>query len=559
MSRSTTEDVGALSDLGIGDMKLARVGERRIAVIRSANGVHAIDNACPHQGYGLTTGTFDGEMVTCQWHNWKFRAADGRCIIGEEDVPCHAVEVADDRILVTVSEPTDEQQRAALWPSLRRGFDRDYTGQMARDTVRLLHANASPEDIIWTGIAASSPRIDWGVGHGTAMAADCLTMSDLYEGDGKALPLVQGLSGMAEDSRDREAWTLPEPDASIDLETAIEAEDVRGALAATLGLLRGGVGMDEMRRRLIGVTSQHHVGYGHGAIYLQKTFELLERVGWDRAEDLLPWQVLTPVLGTREDLLPYMRKASTAIAALDLEALAAAPDRSTTGWHDDGDRLRDAILDSPDAAIDAAAEAVLAGAGIEGLLDVVTLAVCERMLRYEPSVDFDVDNDFGWLDITHGITNARAARWAWHHHPSPESARIAMHSVFLAHDTGRAERWELHPVARFTAEPVAGDVEAAVLEGRPADAVRHALAGDPVEVGEALVRASLADRSTSMIVTAHVIKLTQACREEADFTGSSLPLAAAARYAAAPRLERFVARSVAEAQSFVRTGKPPKR
>ena len=53
--------------------------------------------------------------------------------------------------------------------------------------------------------------------------------------------------------------------------------------------------------------------------------------------------------------------------------------------------------------------------------------------------------------------------------------------------------------------------------------------------------------------------LTQAAREEAEFTGSPLPLAAAARYAAAPRLERFVARNVAEAQAFVRTGRPPKR
>lgn len=555
MSRTTTEDIGAATDLKVGDMKLARVGERRIAVIRSASGIHALDNACPHQGYGLTTGTFDGEMVTCQWHNWKFRAADGGCVIGEEDVACHAVDVVDDRVLVTVTEPTDEQQRNALWPSLRRGFDRNYVGQLARDTVRLLHANASPDDIIWAGVAASSPRLDWGVSHGTAMAADCLTMSDLFEGDDKALALVQGLSGMAEDTRDRPAWDLPEPDASIDLEAAIEAEDVQGSLAAMLGQLEAGVSLQGMRERLIEVTSRHHVGYGHGTIYMQKTFELLERVGWERAHDLLPWQIMTPVLGTREDLLPYMRKARASIDATDLGALAAAPDRHATGWTDENHRLRNIILDAPEAAIDEAAAAVRAGAGIEGLLDVVTLAVSERMLRYDPAIDFD----FGWLDITHGLTHSRAARWAWRHHPSPAAARIALHAVFLAHDTGRGERWELHPVEPAQLDPRPGDVEAAVLDGRPDDAVAHALAGDPSEVGPALVRASLADRSTSMIVTAHVIKLTQAAREEAEFTGSPLPLAAAARYAAAPRLERFVARNVAEAQAFVRTGRPPKR
>ncbi len=559
MSRETTEDVGPLGELAVGEMKLARVAERRIALIRSASGVHAIDNACPHQGYGLTTGAFDGETVTCQWHNWKFRASDGRCVIGEEDVPCHAVEVRGDRILVTVTEPTDEAKRDALWPSLARGFDRDYVGQMARDTVRLLHAQATPEDIIWAGIAASSPRIDWGVGHGTAMAADCLAISDMFEGDEKALPLVQGLSGMSEDSRDRRAWSLPDPDATVDLEEAIETEDFTGAQAATLHLLRSGATLDEMRRRMIEVTSRHHVGYGHGVIYMQKTFELLERVGWDRAADLLPWQVLTPVLGTREDLLPYMRKAVRAIEEVDLEALAAAPDRRETGWADRANELRDAILDSPEAAISEAAAAVAAGAGIEGLLDTVTLAVSERLLRYDPALDFDAGADFGWLDITHGLTTARAARWAWRAHPSPEAARIALHAVFLAHDTGRAERWGLHPTVPFEPEPRSGDVAAAVLDGRADDAVAHALAGDRTEVADALARASLADRSSSMIVTAHVIKLSHAAREETEFTDSSLPLAAAARYAAGPRLERFVARNVAEARDFVRTGKPPRR
>jgi hypothetical protein len=43
-------------------------------------------------------------------------------------------------------------------------------------------------------------------------------------------------------------------------------------------------------------------------------------------------------------------------------------------------------------------------------------------------------------------------------------------------------------------------------------------------------------------------------------TGSRLPrAAAAARFLAAPRLERFVARSVDQALGVVRTGRPPRR
>jgi hypothetical protein len=97
------------------------------------------------------------------------------------------------------------------------------------------------------------------------------------------------------------------------------------------------------------------------------------------------------------------------------------------------------------------------------------------------------------------------------------------------------------------------------LDGKPDDAVAHALHADPHKAGQALVRASQMDRSGAFIVAAHVIKLAQAAYEESLATGSNLPLAAAARFAAAPRLERFVARNAAEAIGFLQTGAPPKR
>ncbi len=557
--RTTTETVGAVDDFGVGDMKLARVGERRIAVIRTASGIHAIDNACPHQGYGMVTGSLDGELVTCQWHNWKFRASDGKCVLGEEDIACHEVVIEDGRISVSVTEPTPQEARAGLWPSLRRGFENDYVGQMARDTARLLRAGASAEDIVWEGIEISSPKIEYGIGHSMAMAADCLTISDLYRGDAKTLPVVQALSGLSETSRDRRAWRLPEPDASIDLAQAIEAEDLDRALASTLGQLDRGATPEEMRPQFIDAVSRHHLNYGHGAIYTQKSFELLDRVGWDRAPRLLPWLTFSITYGTREDTLPYMRKAMRLIDKIDVDAMAASSDRQITGWIDENCELRRTLLNSPEAAIEAAYDAVLEGAGVAGLLDTVTLAVSERLLRYDPLNDFDNSLEFGWLDITHGLTYARAARWAWDHHPSPATARLALFTAFLAHDTGRAERWGVEAMDSFDIEPVSGDLEAAVLAGEVDNAVAFALGGDPTDAGEALVRSSLADRAASFIVVAHVVKLSQAAREEALSTGSSLPLAAAARFAAAPRLERFVARNAAQALEFVRTGAAPRR
>ena len=110
MSNTTQEDrrtveavVAHVDEMEPGSMKMAKVGERRVVVIRTASGFHALDNACPHQGFGLTTGSLDGELVTCQWHNWKFRVSDGACVIGEEDVPCHQVRVEGNDVIVSGS------------------------------------------------------------------------------------------------------------------------------------------------------------------------------------------------------------------------------------------------------------------------------------------------------------------------------------------------------------------------------------------------------------------------------------------------------------------------
>ncbi len=557
-SRNTSAVVGNLQDLPLDSMTMKQVGEHPIAVIRTSKGVFALDNACPHQGYGLATGSLDVDpadpdatVITCQWHNWKFRASDGVCVMGEEDVACHPVSVADDgAITVSVTEPTPDEARHRLWPSLRRGIEADYRGQIARDTVRLLANDARPADVMWEAIAIDAPRNEYGPGHAMAMAADCLHLAEVWTGDDRALPMVQGLVGVSESSRDRPVRATPAPDATLDLGEAIASEQLSDVMAATLGAIENGDDAASLRRRFIRAVSNHHLGYGHGAIYTQKAFELLDRVGWERAPDLLPHVGVSVATSTREDLLPYMRKAMQQLHAVDLGALAEATSQRTDGW--DPQPLADRLRLATEPPIELAAAAILQGGGVEGLLDAVSLAVSQRLLDHDLALEAGRHPvDFGWLDITHGLTYARAARWAWESDPGPHTARLALFTAWLAFDTGRAER-------RRRGAPGSG-------QATDTDPVRTAVAEaldpstDRALFADRLAASAMDDRGGSFIVVAHLIKTTQAAREEADTIGSPLPLAAAARFVHAPRRERFVARSVDESLAFVKTGRPPKR
>ena len=562
-----SERCGRLDDLEVGAMKLAKVQGRQIVLVRTSTGVHALDNACPHQGYGLATGTLTltsdaaGEpggdaLVTCLWHNWKFRTSDGTCVLGEENVAAHAVRIDDGEIVVDVRLPGADETRAALWPSLRSGIERDYRGQIARDTTRLLLNGATPAELIAAGICIGAPKADYGIGHETAMAADCLALAEARAGHDRVLPIVEALTGISETTRDRPARVVPAARPDLDIADAIAAEDVEGAMAAVAGAVADGREPAAVRSRFIHAASSHHYDYGHGAIYTQKAFELLERIGWQHAPDVLPHLAAALAWGTREDTLPYMRKAQRTIDDADLDVLVAAPDRHTTGWQYDD--LVAALLDEHDAPMAACITAVTAGAGIDGLLDAVSITASHRLLRHSLDVEFDHDEPFGWLDITHALTYANAARWAWRHDPGPHTVRLALYAAWLAHDSGRAERRHGNATTPvWTPEP--GDIRTAVQRYDPDTAVAAALAGTVDDVHDALIRAALDDRSGAFIVVAHLVKTAHAAADEARSTGSMLPLAGAARFIAAPRVERFVAASVSEAIDFVTTGRPPRR
>jgi len=532
-----------VDDLAIGSMRMARVDGHKLTLVRTSDGIFALDHACPHEGYGLTQGVLNGNLLTCAWHNWKFKVDDGSCVVGEEDVRTHEVTVGSDgRLAVAWNEPAPAELRPRLLASLRRGIERDYIGQVSRDVVRLLRADTNPGELIWAAVAHGAPRAEFGWGHSIASATDCLAMADLYDGDQRALPLVQGIAGIAEMERDRPVNALPSPTADLGPDPAsafrrfVETEQLEPAQALLRGAIHAGAGADELRPWFTAVVSDHLLSYGHGAIYAQKAFQLLDLLGWERADTVLPHLVPTIVYGTREDTLPYMRPFSKMLRVVNLDELAAvAPDAS---WSDDGGVLRAAILDGGRdraAPLHAAVAALREGAGVDGVLDVVVDAVSERMLRYDPRGEFDVRDDFGWLDITHGMTYANAARWHAAGPAHPDSVRLALWCVFLAHWTGRHE-WHT-----------------TVGEPEPVDLGTT----DVVAAGEALQRRALDDTTTAFIVHAHAVKTSRAAAQEALRTGSPFPLQAVTRFVDGPKQERFVAATVSRSIDFL-SGRTPR-
>ncbi len=557
--------IGSPEDFSAHRPRMIRAGDHRLLVVKTETGFSAISNACPHQGYGLMQGAYDSGVVTCQWHNWKFDIATGACLAGEEDVDCHVAEVRDGEVIVTIRAHSPGEMRAKLWPSFDTALREHRVGQLSRDTARLLRAQATPAEIVVRALADTNRRNDYGFDHGMATASDCLALTtgahQSLHGDDRVLALAQALDGLSDDARHRtkrsepiQLESLPENFGKI-LMTAIDNENIEFVDQLVRSAILLNHDLSDLRQWMIRAASQHHYDFGHQAIYVQKAFELIDLAGAESAIHVVPTLAYGMAYGTKEDVLPYMVHFNRALGAVDLGALASSPtDAQRRSVAID---LANLIVDSERCPVVEAVEFALSGGGVQGMLDAVVLAGSLRLTRYDDLYDRNGAYDFRWLDITHVVTYAHAARWAWRHDPCPDTARLALYTLFLAHDSGRGERHGMTPVPLPDAKTL--DLADAIMRRDARAAVAAALTDDPGATSATLTAASLQDGAGSFIVQAHIIKLTAASIREFEEIGNPIVLAGAAAFSAGRRLERFVAGAAQEAIDFIRTGQPPKR
>ena len=308
-STMTDNDLGLqLQDLPIGSMRLARVDGRRLCLVRTADGVHALDHACPHEGYGLTQGTLDGNLLTCAWHNWKFRVDDGTCVLGEEDVRAHPVTVAWRRIA-----GRDDQRagpgRAAPAPA-RQPAPRDRARLRGSGLPRRHPASACRRQPGGARVGGRRPRRaarpssaggtpsprpptawPWSTST-TATSGHCRSCR---ESPGSPRSSATGPSTSSRIRRPSSAAT-PAPSSAASSRPKSWRRPKRWCAAPSTPAGPP----TSCGRGSPAVISDHLLSYGHGAIYTQKAFQLLDRLGWERADTVLPHLVPTIVYGTRE-------------------------------------------------------------------------------------------------------------------------------------------------------------------------------------------------------------------------------------------------------------------
>ncbi|MEZ6197093.1 MAG: Rieske 2Fe-2S domain-containing protein [Planctomycetota bacterium] len=95
-------DAAALEDLEDGrPLTVVPPRGERLLLLREGDRVTALGAVCAHQGGPLDEGRVIDGCLTCPWHGWQYRGADGHSPPPyEERIPTHRVVVREGRVLV---------------------------------------------------------------------------------------------------------------------------------------------------------------------------------------------------------------------------------------------------------------------------------------------------------------------------------------------------------------------------------------------------------------------------------------------------------------------------
>lgn len=69
--------VCAVEDIPEGGSAVVTLNQKDIAIFNVKGAFFALDDVCPHMGASLSGGHVEDGCVTCPWHHWRFRLADG--------------------------------------------------------------------------------------------------------------------------------------------------------------------------------------------------------------------------------------------------------------------------------------------------------------------------------------------------------------------------------------------------------------------------------------------------------------------------------------------------
>ena len=428
--------------LGPGGRKVLRRRGRQILLIAAGGRVFAVTARCPHEGYPLSEGTLSQAgagsegasaaacLLTCDWHNWKFDLATGAAVVGRDPVRTFPVEVRQGEIFLDLADPPVDQIARQALAGLAAAMDDDDPARMAREVARLERAGVDARGALVHAIAHTAGRLEGGMTHAHAAAADWLALGERApDADHRLAALVEPIAHLVWDTLGAGEFPYPARELAWDSAAflaAMEAEDEAAAIGRLRGALAEGLAYADVRPTLSEAALAHYADFGHSAIYVLKAGQLIDRLDGAATEPILTALARQLIYARREDRLPEFRAYGPAAARWG----AGGRGKAATARALSGQPVK-RVLERLCAA---------AARPVRETYDALMGAAAWNMLHFDARLDAgagpNVADAVGWLDFTHALTFANAARRLCEERPDLWGAALLQIGLFVGRNRG---------------------------------------------------------------------------------------------------------------------------
>jgi nitrite reductase/ring-hydroxylating ferredoxin subunit len=396
---------------------VVRAGGHAIGLFYHDGAFYATDNRCPHMGFPLTDGTVEDGVLTCPWHHARFELACGDTFDPfADDVTTYPVEVRDGEVYVQPDPPRDEPPEDHWQHRLEHGLQEDIDLVVAKAVIGLDDAGVDEAVPVSIGTEFGTHYRQAGWGRGLTTLGVMTELLDALRPEDRRRALYVGLTEVADDCSGEPPFFVQDPLSNEAVPAGrltdwfrenIEVRDADGAERVLRAAIRADLSESAIAGMLVGAATDHlYLDTGHRLDFINKAFEVLDHVGYERADDVLPSLVPGLASASRAEENASWRQ-PVDVAELCFDAAEELPDLVAAGegqrWTEP-DGFVDVLLgDDPHAIMDAVTDAIAEGATARQLAERVAYAGARRIAQFGTSNEFT-----DWNTVHHTYTYANA-------------------------------------------------------------------------------------------------------------------------------------------------------
>jgi nitrite reductase/ring-hydroxylating ferredoxin subunit len=411
------ERVASAAEAREASPQVVTVGGRTVGLFHHEGSFHAIDNRCPHMGFPLSDGSVEDGVLTCPWHHARFELSCGDTFDPfADDVTTFPVEVREGEVYVD-PHPERETEPATHWQErLEHGLRESLTLVIDKAVIGLDDAGVDPAVPlrIGTTFGVEYRRDGWGSGL-TTLATMANLLPDLRPPD-RRRALAVGLGSVADDCAGEPPFFVQDPLSTERVSAerltewfrdTIEVRDADGAERVVRAAVRAPLDRSDLATMFVAAATDHrYLDSGHRLDFVNKAFELLDRIGWEHADAVLPSLVPELAAAERSEERSSWRQPID-VAALVEDASDDLADLLARGegdaWTEPDDFVERLLGDDPHDIVDALTDAVAAGATGAQLASAVADAAARRVAQFGTANEFR-----DWNTVHHTYTYANA-------------------------------------------------------------------------------------------------------------------------------------------------------